>query len=313
MSVVNDSVVWVSGHRATWARTLDGGATWTAGTLEPDSLQFRDVHALSADTAYLLAAGPGEMSRIYRTNDGGHTWALQFVATDPRAFYDCLDFWDVNHGLVFGDAVDGHLAILTTADGGNHWTALPDSGMPPPQAAGSEGGFAASGTCLVTWDRREAWIGTGAGDTARVLRTLDRGRTWMAAPVPVLSGTGSSGITTLIRFNRQHGLALGGDLGGSDRPATGSGARTDDGGRSWTPVAAPAFSGAIYGAAAVRSGGWAVAVGPGGMAFTSNGGASWQTLDTTAYWAVGFSARDTGWSVGPDGRITRIVFTPAPG
>ena len=30
VSAVDEEVVWVSGHGGTWARTLDGGATWTA-------------------------------------------------------------------------------------------------------------------------------------------------------------------------------------------------------------------------------------------------------------------------------------------
>ena len=28
VSAVDDSVVWVSGHQATWVRTVDGGRTW---------------------------------------------------------------------------------------------------------------------------------------------------------------------------------------------------------------------------------------------------------------------------------------------
>ncbi len=67
VSVVDENIVWVSGHRATYARTVDGGATWEAGVVPgPDSLQFRDVHAVDAKTAYLLSAGPGDMSRIYK-------------------------------------------------------------------------------------------------------------------------------------------------------------------------------------------------------------------------------------------------------
>ena len=94
VSAVNDTVVWVSGHRATWARTTDGGRSWAAGSLQgADSvLQFRDVHALSADSAWLLAAGPGERSRIYFTADGGRSWRLQFLNRDTSAFYDCFDF-----------------------------------------------------------------------------------------------------------------------------------------------------------------------------------------------------------------------------
>src|SRR5690606_25926397 len=78
--------VWVSGHRGTWARTTDGGHTWQLGTVPgADSLQFRDVHAASADTAWLLSAGNGPMSRIYRTTDGGVSWSEQFVNRENNA------------------------------------------------------------------------------------------------------------------------------------------------------------------------------------------------------------------------------------
>src|SRR5258705_4728809 len=64
VSAVDDSVVWVSGHQATWVRTVDGGRTWVPGAMMgPDSaLEFRDVEGANATTSYLLAAGPGEHS-----------------------------------------------------------------------------------------------------------------------------------------------------------------------------------------------------------------------------------------------------------
>ncbi len=33
VSVVDENIVWVSGHRATYARTVDGGTTWEAGVV----------------------------------------------------------------------------------------------------------------------------------------------------------------------------------------------------------------------------------------------------------------------------------------
>src|ERR1043166_7786982 len=33
VSAVDDSVVWVAGHQATWARTVDGGRTWAPGAM----------------------------------------------------------------------------------------------------------------------------------------------------------------------------------------------------------------------------------------------------------------------------------------
>src|SRR5258708_9700246 len=67
VSAVNDSAVWVSGHRATWARTTDGGSTGTPGTMSgpASTLQSRDVHAADPNTANLPAAGPSPASRLH--------------------------------------------------------------------------------------------------------------------------------------------------------------------------------------------------------------------------------------------------------
>ena len=80
------------GTEGTYARTTDGGTTWHAGVV-PDAgaLQFRDVHAVDAETAYLLSIGDGEQSRIYKTTDAGLTWALQFKNPEPEGFFDCMD------------------------------------------------------------------------------------------------------------------------------------------------------------------------------------------------------------------------------
>src|SRR5512134_3122550 len=53
VSPVTSQVAWISGTRGSWARTRDGGQTWKAGMVPgADSLEFRDVHASSADTAW---------------------------------------------------------------------------------------------------------------------------------------------------------------------------------------------------------------------------------------------------------------------
>src|SRR6266480_1387492 len=132
VSAVDDSVVWVSGHQATWVRTVDGGRTWVPGALTgPDSaLEFRDVEAVSTTTAYLLAAGLGERSRIYKTTDAGQSWRLQFMNRDSAAFYDCFAFWDETHGIAVSDAVRGKMIVIRTDDG-EHWNAVAEDGMPP--------------------------------------------------------------------------------------------------------------------------------------------------------------------------------------
>lgn len=308
VSAPTERVAWVSGHRAAVLRTRDGGVSWERLVVPgaaADSLEFRDVYAVDADTAYLLAAGPGSRSRIYKTTDAGHSWALQFTNRDSSAFYDCFDFWSPQRGVAMSDAVQGHLLVRRTTDGGVHWDLPPADSLPPAQKG--EGGFAASGTCIVALAGRFAWIGTGAADTARVLRSDDSGRTWRAATTPVAAGS-FAGIASVAFRDTLHGIVLGGKLG-SPAEFTDNVAVTDDGGRTWRLAGRPGFSGAVYGAAIVPGRpGSIVAAGPRGLAYSADDGATWATLDTLAYWSVGFASRRLGWAVGPAGRVTRIRF-----
>src|SRR4051812_45471583 len=89
LSVVSEKVIWASGTGGTFLRTVDGGKTWMVGNVpNAEKLDFRDVEAFDANTAYLLSIGNGETSRIYKTTDGGKTWKMQFKATNKDVFLD---------------------------------------------------------------------------------------------------------------------------------------------------------------------------------------------------------------------------------
>lgn len=303
VAAVDDSVAWAAGHDDTWLRTIDGGEHWTVGTV-PDAggLEFRDVWASGPDTAFLLTAGSGDRSRIYATSDGGASWELRFANADSSAFFDCLDFRDARRGLAFSDAVAGRFRVLRTEDGGRTWSRI-DTLLPA--ARKGEGGFAASGGCLVVGPGGRAWIGTGGADGAGILRTGDGGSSWSRAPVPIRGGE-EAGVMAVAFRDSQHGLAVGGKLGASDgrvRVAV-----SDDGGRSWRAGGSPALAGPVYGAAWVPGAPTptAVVVGPGGADYTVDGGESWTALDSAAYWSVGFASPRAGWMVGPGGRIVRV-------
>jgi photosystem II stability/assembly factor-like uncharacterized protein len=299
VSAANPDVVWISGHAATWARTTDGGRTWRSQIMSGrDSLQFRDLHAIDANRAWLMAAGNGEKSGIFQTRDGGATWSPVFINRDSSAFYDCMAFWDDEHGFAYSDAVKGRMPIVRT-ENGRDWTV---STIP---AQDGEGGFAASGTCALATAAGDTWIGTGAGPFPRVLRSSDRGRTWADTRVPLVGGSGA-GITGLAFRDRLHGVAVGGVISGT---ATGPrAARTSDGGATWTLIPDPAISGAVYGAAYGMVGGRAVliVVGPSGAAYSLDDGDTWAVLDAAPYWSVGFAGNGTAWLVGPKGRVVRV-------
>jgi photosystem II stability/assembly factor-like uncharacterized protein len=306
VSIVNDDVVWVGGSRGTFAFTTDGGATWRLGRVPgADSLQFRDVHGVDANTAYLLSIGSGEQSRIYKTTDAGASWTMQFLNREPRAFFDCFGFWDARSGIAFSDSFDGMFLLITTADGGSTWTRVPADRLP--RAHEGEGAFAASGTCLVVAGDSAAWVGTGASvGGARVLRTTDRGLTWSVTETPIVKGE-SAGIASLAFRDRWNGAALGGDISRPDAFMDNV-ALTSDGGATWSLGEPPPFPGAVYGSAWVPGSPvpTLAAVGPKGLAYSLGGGRGWVLLDTLNHWGVAFAAPDRGWAVGPNGRITRI-------
>ena len=307
VSPVSDQIVWVSGHGGTFARTTDGGATWAAMVMPgEETLQFRDIDAFSANTAYMMSAGGGTVSRIYRTDDGGVTWDLQFQNQHPDGFFDCMAFWDVDHGVLYGDEIEGQLFILRTENGGDSWTRVPASALPAAQEG--EGGFAASGTCITTGPDGRAWIATGAAARARVLVTEDHGRSWTDVPVPVAGGNGA-GLTTIGFLDSEVGIALGGVIGQNDG-RTDNVTVTADGGRTWSLGGRSRLAGPVYGSSWVPGAPrpTVVAVGPGGADYSVDGGLSWRAADTRTYWAVAFTSADRGWAVGPNGRITRFGF-----
>ena len=306
VSVVNEQVAWASGIRATWARTLDGGATWAADSMKSlvSWMEFRDVHAVSADRAWLLASGPGDSSRIYHTEDGGRHWTLQFQNRDSSACYDAFDFWDARHGIVVADAVRGHMLVMTTSDGGAMWKPTPEEGMPP--ALPGEGAPTASGTCLVTRPGGRVWISTEAESGGRVYTSLDYGRTWRVAGTPIVRGK-DSGVASVAMRDDAHGFALGGRLL-EPRDTSLAVAVTADGGKTWVAAARPPFTGPVYGSTLLRGREDVLLVaGPSGLALArlGSGPPAWSLLSSGAYWAVDAKG-NVAWAVGPGGRIVRI-------
>lgn len=307
VSPVSDQVVWVSGHGGTYARTVDGGQSWSARVMPgAETLEFRDVDAFDARTAYLMSAGSGSLSRIYRTDDGGLNWDLQFLNEHPDGFLDCMAFWNRDQGLAYGDAVEGRLFILRTEDGGASWTRVPEEALPPAQDG--EGGFAASGSCVETGPGGRAWIATGNAETPRLLWTEDEGRSWSFSPAPVVGGA-AAGLTTVDFLDGRRGIALGGIIG-QDTVRVDNVTVSLDGGREWILGGRPAMRGPVYGASWVPDAPTPTvfAVGPGGADYSTDGGMTWQTAAQETYWAVSFASLGAGWAVGPEGRITRFEF-----
>lgn len=313
---VDESVVWAAGTGGTVVRTTDGGRTWTAMTVPgADSLQFRDIHAWNEREAIVLSIGNGTDSRTYRTADGGATWTQTWVNEVSDAFYDCFGFWPDGAGLLFSDSVEGAFYIQRTTDRGATWSRVPPENLPAAQDG--EGSFASSGTCLAVTDEATALIATGNAETPRLLRTDDRGATWTATDLPLAGGEAAGGAS--ITFGSDDAvLVAGGDIGTPGEP---SAAVAIWDGEAWIAGGALPYTGAAYGAAFVpgtrhvyvdgntgalgTASEAALAVGPGGVALSPDGGRTWRQLSSETHWGLAV-AEGRAWLVGPGGRITRV-------
>jgi photosystem II stability/assembly factor-like uncharacterized protein len=319
VSPVNSRVVWASGRGGTFVVTTNGGKTWRAGVVPgAELLQFRDVQGVSDKVAYLQSIGNNTTDfRIYKTEDGGATWTMQFQNQLANAFYDCFAFWTPRRGISHSDSVNGVFPDIRTTNGGRTWTSIA-ANMPP--ALPGEASFAASGTCVATQGERNAWIATGGSTAARVLATTDGGNTWNAYDTPIVSSPSAGAFTVAFR-NSRRGIVGGGDLDPTD-PNQARTATSSDGGRTWALTNAPPVTGAIFGLS------YAYAIGDdfqreddqfartvvitanaGGAAWTPDEGTTWYPLNgVTGFWSVGFATPKAGWLVGVNGTILKISF-----
>jgi photosystem II stability/assembly factor-like uncharacterized protein len=322
---VDSRVVWAAGTGGTFVVTTDGGEHWKAGVVPgAEKLQFRDVQGVSDKVAYLMSIGNNTTDfRIYKTEDGGATWAVQFTNHTKKAFYDCFAFWTPDRGVAHSDSVNGVFPDLRTSNGMN-WKSI-SANMPP--ALNGEASFSSSGTCIATEGSENAWIATGGSSTARILATTDGGDTWNAYDTPLVSNPSAGAFSVSFR-DPEHGIVGGGDLNAKD----GDQARTAtsrDGGKTWQFTNKPPVKGAIFCLSYTHGNGHgdnregdghgartvvitaerAPNFASGGAAWSPDEGDTWFKLkNASGYWAVAFANPKAGWFVGNGGKILKISF-----
>ena len=304
---VDGNVAWASGTEGTVIHTDDGGAHWRRCAVPPDAekLDFRGVWAWNSQRAVVMSIGPGDQSRLYRTADGCKTWTQLLVNPDAKGFWDGIAFRNEQEGTILGDPVEGQFVILTTADGGEHWSADKDSGlMANPKG---EGAFAASNTPVVL-TQEAVQFGTGGLSGSRIFRlsrTFARSSStrvgrWTSAEAPLAGGAESAGVFSLGYRDREHGAAVGGDYQKPDDRA-GTAVFTSDGGRTWS--AATEMPSGFRSAVAwdEQRKAW-IAAGTNGADVSFDDGHTWKKFDGENNW----NALSLPFAVGPKGKIGKL-------
>lgn len=270
---------FASGRSGTLLRTTDSGLTWSAldsGTaVDLGKISFAD-----ASTVWVAALGA-----ILRTKDGGESWTL--LPTTVDSCCQAIAFSDAQTGI--GVGLDG--IILGTLDGGDTWTLI-YNGIGPilerlrsVSCLDSERAIAVgnSGIILRTTDAGDSWVRQESGTTEDlavvqfideltavaggsngiIVRSTDGGATW----VPQSTGRANA-ITALSFVNADEGWIA--DLGVL---------HTTDGGRSWTGVPLPPYTGTSYGISffdrsnGILSSHWGLF---GVLSLTTDGGSTWR-------------------------------------
>lgn len=292
-------IVWGSGSNGVILRSINDGKSWKQLSVPGGgALDFRDIEAFDANTAYVMASGEGARSRIYKTGDGGKTWKLQYTDKRPEFFLDALACESATHCYALSDPVQGKFLVLATEDG-EHWRELPRDRMPA--ALSKEGAFAASGSAMTLCEDGSIYFGTGVGG-ARIFRSHDHGLSWQVADTPMASGP-SSGIFSVACEGRGGPLvAVGGDYQQPGR-ATATAIYSKDEGRTWS--LAEQQPGGYRSAAGSFSYGDFAAVGPNGTDISHDEGVHWKHTDLLNLNAASFEGTQ-GWAVGAKGTIARF-------
>jgi len=343
---VDGTVAWASGSGGTVLKTTDGGAHWQQCTI-PDgdkdgaTLDFRGVQAWDSDTAVVMASGPGDKSRLYKTTDGCKTWKLLFKNPDsPDGFWDSFWFNAIyGEGILLGDPVKDQFTILETKDGGVTWKR--DQSKSLALHGASLAAFAASNSSIGRASRGEGdtrgpgidsfngFVTGGKGGAFLIERWEGRSKTkarlshgksasmiltpdWNRRAIPVTSGSDSAGAFALaLRYTGSPcddcGFGTYWHLiavgGDYTKPNEGAGtASTSSTDGGWTWTASTTPPHGYR--SAVQ---WGesikawITAGPNGSDLSRDDGRTWQPLDNGNW-----NALSLPFVVGPKGRIARL-------
>ena len=271
LSVVDDSIVWVSGSNGWIGRSTDGAKNWVFKQVQGfEKLDFRSLHAFDKQRA--IIANAGSPAHILQTTNGGNTWQIVYQNNHPDSFFDGIDFWNDREGIIYGDPIQGRMLLLVTKDGGNTWNELPE--LQRPLLNDGEASFAASGTGIRCYDKSKVMISTG-GKVSRLFISENNGSSWKIISPPILQGESSTGIFSLAFRDKKMGIIVGGDYL-RDSLRTQHILITQDECKTWKVPSTPTRG--LRESVEFLSNTVVIATGPTGTDISYNSGVDWQPL-----------------------------------
>ena len=279
LSVVDDSVSWVSGSNGWTSLTTDGGASWKWKQIPGyEKYDFRDIEAFSSEEAIMVSAGSPAF--ILLTHDGGLTWKEVYKNKSSEIFLDGMDFQDRQHGVIYGDPINNKMQLLRTSDGGITWTNI--SNNLKVNLIDGEASFAASGTGIRILKNGRTFIVSG-GSQSRIFVSKKLGDDWQVYPCPITQGRNSTGPFSIAFISNKRGLAVGGDYL-LDTMSLNNMLLTKNGGKTWRKPESNPFG--YKSAVEYLSSRVLITTGTSGTELSRDGGMTWKKLSNEAFNSV---------------------------
>ena len=321
---VDGKIAWASGTGGTVLKTVDGGEHWQKCAVpgqDGETLDFRGVQAWDAQTAIVMASGPGKKSRLYKTADGCKSWTLKFQNEDKDGFWDALRLWTPTDGFLAGDPVNGNFFLSESSTGLGEAVngGFIDNALYGVFAKKGEAAFAASNSCIAlgplqeqVGTSRDVWLATGGPAGSRVIhyQHFNGGEpervSVSSSDAAMFPRTSSGGIFSIQMRDEKHGIAVGGDYT-KPNENTGTAAYSPDGGLHWTVATKPphGYRSSVAWSEARRT--W-IAAGTNGSDVSRDDGKTWQPLDYGNW-----NALSLPFVVGPNGGIARLSTSTSAG
>ncbi|MDG1039976.1 MAG: oxidoreductase [Polaribacter sp.] len=299
---VNKDELLFAGSRGDIGLTEDGGKTWSFKNIKyQDSIipHFRSIAKTSSAIFALSIANP---ALLYKITSNEHK--VVYKEVHEKVFYDAMIFLDDKTGIAIGDPIDGCTSIIMTDDGGESWNKIDCKNLP--EVKEGEASFAASNTNIAFYNNT-IWVVTG-GTRARILKSIDKGKSWQIFKTPIIQGNGPQGIYSVDFYDKNNGIIMGGDFSKPNENKANK-AVTSDGGKTWTLVAdglAPNYKSAVKYIPGTK-GKEVIAVGKTGVSFSNDGGKTWKDISKDGYYAIEFVDKNTAWLSG-DQKIGKLIL-----
>ena len=303
---IYDGKVWYSGTDSKFGYVcLKDSADKMQMKLSDKKLEFR---TLAQDNHYFNLVNIESPAYFYRVNKKTLKYAISFTDTKKTTFFDAYIIDKYDRGVAISDPNEkGSPNPILTVKQGNYQSGQQVKTDFPKYFPG-EAHFAASNS-NIAMNGNKVWIATG-GMKARIFKfSWSDPMKWETFETPFIQGTASTGIYSIDFYDKNFGIAVGGDYTKQAENINNI-ATTNDGGKTWQ-IQASGKNGGYKTCVKFRpksKGKDIIAVGDQNIEFSQDYGKTWKTIsEEKGLYVCGWIDENTLVFAGKD-RIVKLKF-----